>query len=174
MLDKALSVAAAKAKVAGLVVAAAAAVGGTAAVVGTDSFVPTAGEAAAPPSLPSPTGTPAASPTATVDPAATPAPTDPASPAASAFPCPTDVANHGQYVSSVAHDKTFKGRLHGLAVSIAAQSSCGTPTPGASDAADLEESAESPEPEESPEPAESPRGAAPQGQGHGQGHHGRH
>jgi hypothetical protein len=50
-----------------------------------------------------------------------------ASPSASTSPkpCPTDVRNHGEYVSSVAHDKSVTGREHGKAVSEAAHSDCG-------------------------------------------------
>lgn len=41
--------------------------------------------------------------------------------------CPEDVTNHGQYVASVAHDKSASGAEHGRAVSAAARSSCGKP-----------------------------------------------
>jgi hypothetical protein len=39
--------------------------------------------------------------------------------------CPDDVANHGEAVSEVAHDKTNVGAEHGAAVSAMAQSDCG-------------------------------------------------
>lgn len=39
--------------------------------------------------------------------------------------CPADVKNHGQYVSSVARDRSVSGREHGARVSAAAQSDCG-------------------------------------------------
>ena len=64
-------------------------------------------------------------------------------------PCPTDVKNHGEYVSSVAHDKSTKGRDHGAAVSAAAHSDCGKDTAGEADAAESPEPAEVESPEAS-------------------------
>ena len=43
-------------------------------------------------------------------------------------------ANHGAYVSSVAHSTPPAGTSHGDMVSAAAQSDCGKPTPGSTDA----------------------------------------
>jgi hypothetical protein len=54
--------------------------------------------------------------------------------AVTAPPCPAGVTNHGDYVSSVAHD-TPPGPTHGQIVSAAAQSDCGSAgSPGASSA----------------------------------------
>ena len=149
MLQQALTVAAAKAKLAGLVVAAAA-IGGTAVAAGPTAFVPTAGDDTV---TAAPTESPSPEPTATE-----PTPGTSTSPAPEAtrtpLPCPSDVANHGSYVSQVAHDKTVKGREHGKAVSEAAHSDCGKPAADAteSEAADSEET-EAPEVEatEAPE-----------------------
>ena len=67
-------------------------------------------------------------------------------------PCPTDVKNHGAYVSSVAHDKSLKGRAHGQAVSAAAHSDCGKTADDAAKATDSTATeSESPEPTESAE-----------------------
>lgn len=118
MLEQALTVAAAKAKIFGLVVAAAA-IGGTAATAG--SFTPVAGEETV-----TTEATPA--PTAAAEPTESPA-TEVApvveTTAVTPAPCPTDIKNHGAYVSSVAKDKTLKGAEHGAAVSAAAHSDCG-------------------------------------------------
>lgn len=156
MLQQALSVAAAKAKLTGLVIAAAA-VGGTAVAAGSAAFVPTAGTdtvVTAPTDSPSPevpsAPTPAATPATDVSTAATPTP----------LPCPSDVANHGAYVSQVAHDKTLKGREHGQAVSQAAQSDCGKPAGATADtqASDAPE-VEATEAPDAPDASESPDGS---------------
>jgi hypothetical protein len=55
------------------------------------------------------------------------------------LPCPTDVANHGAYVSSVAHATpapSSSPNAHGKAVSEAARSACGKPSPDASESPD--------------------------------------
>ena len=126
MLNQALAVAAAKAKLTGLVVAAAA-IGGTAVAAGSTAFVPTSGEDTSTTVTSSPTPEPTeaaplpepseATEQTTADPAETRTP----------LPCPTDVKNHGAYVSEVARDKTVTGREHGKAVSEAAHSDCGKP-----------------------------------------------
>ena len=142
MLKKALDVAAAKAKVAGLVVAAAA-LGGTAVAAGPTAFVPTAGEDTV-------TATPTASPSPepTVTPPTTGTSTTTTTEATrTPLPCPSDVANHGAYVSQVAHDKTVKGREHGEAVSEAAHSDCGKPAADATETATENETADSEAPE---------------------------
>jgi hypothetical protein len=144
VLQQALSVAAAKAKLTGLVVAAAA-LGGTAVAAGSTAFVPTAGDetvVTAPTDSPSPEVVPTTDPTPDVNADVTPEATR------TPLPCPSDVANHGAYVSQVAHDKTVKGREHGQAVSEAAKSDCGKP---AGDAADAE-SSDAPEVEASEAP----------------------
>lgn len=176
MLEQALTVAAAKAKVFGLVVAAAA-VGGTAAVAGSTGFVPTAGDTAAPAVSASPTDAAPtdAAPTPTD---AAPAPTDaaPVSPAATVS-CPPDVQNHGQFVSSVARDKTLKGAAHGAAVSAAAQSDCGKTAADATAATTDTQATEAPEVEatdapdvqDSPDATETP--AAPKAKTHGKKSH---
>jgi hypothetical protein len=120
VLSQALSVAAAKAKLTGLVVAAAA-VGSTTALSSSGTFVPTAGEdTVLTEASPSPEATVEASPaaettTTTVEPTST----------ATLPPCTGEEKNHGAYVSSVAKDKTVTGRDHGKLVSEAAKSDCG-------------------------------------------------
>lgn len=64
--------------------------------------------------------------------------------------CPADVKNHGQYVSSVARDRSVSGREHGARVSAAAQSDCGkksaAPEPAEEPAEETaEETAEEPD-----------------------------
>jgi hypothetical protein len=141
VLDKALTVAAAKAKMAGLVVAAAA-IGGTAVTAGSTAFVPTAGDDTVTATA-SDSPSPEATVEPTVEPTADPAPeaTLDAAPPAAPVVCPTDLPNHGAYVSSVAKDHTVTGREHGKAVSEAAKSDCGK---SGEDAADAEET-EAPE-----------------------------
>jgi hypothetical protein len=168
VLEQALSVAAAKAKLTGLVIAAAA-VGGTAVAAGSSAFVPTAGDetvVAAPTDSPSPEA-PVVDPTATVAPAdVTPEATR------TPLPCPTDVANHGGYVKLVAKDKTLKGREHGQAVSEAAKSDCGKPAGDATDATEAPdtEDSEAPEVEATDAPdADATTSDTPSTQKHGKG-----
>ena len=72
-------------------------------------------------------------------------------------PCPADVKNHGQYVSSVAHSAgKGKGKHHGATVSAAAHSSCGKPSPSATESKGTES-----EPSEAPD-SEAPKSEAPQ------------
>lgn len=149
MLTQALSVAAAKAKLTGLVVAAAAL--GSAAAVSSTSFVPTAGEEAVVTEA-SPSASPEASPEASLEasPSASPDATTESSPAPSPTatlpPCTGEEKNHGAYVSSVAKDKSVRGRDHGKLVSEAAHSDCGKKA--GEEQGEAEES-EAPEPEES-------------------------
>jgi hypothetical protein len=170
VLQQALSVAAAKAKLTGLVIAAAA-VGGTAVAAGSTAFVPTSGEdtvVTAPTDTPSPEVVPTTDPTpeaADVTPEATRTP----------LPCPSDVANHGAYVSQVAHDKTLKGREHGKAVSEAAHSDCGKPDGAAADAESSDapevEATEAPETPDADDADESGDTQKPEAaQKHGKGH----
>ena len=180
VLEHALSVAAAKAKIAGLVVAAAA-VGGTAAVTvsGPSSFLPTGSDTAV-------TSTASPDPAADVTPAAAtvapPADVTPVAPAAPAVTtatstCPAGLKNHGAYVSSVAHDKTMVGRAHGAAVSAAAKSTCGkkaTDGTAAPEPADTEK-ADAPETPDAPDAATSTDGSAPaQPKSHTSKGHGKH
>ncbi len=159
MLEQALTVAAAKAKVLGLIVAAAA-IGGTTAVsvAGSASFLPAADSTIAATASPDPSATPVAlgDPQASPDPSESPDPSD--SPDPSALPAPSSVAtptstcpagmSHGQYVSSVAHDRSATGREHGKAVSEAAHSDCGK---GGADSADGSSAGVDPEAHESSE-----------------------
>jgi hypothetical protein len=180
VLDTALAAAAAKAKLTGLVIAAAA-IGGTAVAAGSTAFVP-AGDATVAVATDSPS--PEVSPTLGVAPTDSPAPVEtpvtPTSPAP--VVCPTGLPNHGAYVSSVAHDKTLKGRAHGAAVSAAAKSDCGKTAGGSADATESPDAAESPEPADSPEASDAADdqgdgtstdepSTAPAGHGHGK-HHG--
>lgn len=58
-----------------------------------------------------------------------------AAPSVTPATCPAGVKNHGAYVSSVAHATpapSASPNAHGKAVSAAAKSSCGKPTPGSS------------------------------------------
>lgn len=166
MLEQALTVAAAKAKLAGLVVAAAA-IGGTAVAAGSTAFVPTAGEEAvttAPTESPSPA---TVEPTPEVSTAATASPAPEAT--RTPLPCPSDVANHGAYVSQVAKDRSVTGREHGAAVSEAAKSDCGKP---AGEDADSEKP-EAPEVEatEAPESEDgAPKVKKQHGNGNGRSH----
>ncbi len=153
VLDKALTVAAAKAKMTGLVIAAAA-LGGTAVAAGSTAFVPTSGDEPVATTT-TETSAPEATPEATTE--ATPEATAEATTEATRtpLPCPTDVKNHGQYVSQVAHDKSVKGREHGKAVSEAAHSDCGKNADDSTEAEDVDSEdvdSEAPEVEESEAP----------------------
>jgi hypothetical protein len=146
VLEQALAVAAAKAKLAGLVIAAAA-IGGTAVAAGSTAFVPSSGDETVTVTAtdsPSPDVEPTVEPTDGTTEEAAPAATE--APAATLPPCPADVKNHGAYVSSVARDKSVTGRDHGKLVSEAAHSDCGKQ---AGDDADEQEATEAPEPAES-------------------------
>jgi hypothetical protein len=143
VLDHALAVAAAKAKLTGLVIAAAA-IGGTAVAAGSTAFVPSSGEDTVT-TVATESPSPEANVEPTVAPAAEPAPEAPA-PAVTPPPCPADVKNHGAYVSQVAHDDSVKGRDHGKLVSAAAQSDCGKT------GEDADEAAEAPDTEDTDAP----------------------
>jgi hypothetical protein len=176
VLDKALSVAAAKAKLTGLVIAAAA-IGGTAVAAGSTAFVPTAGEDTVT-ATESPSAEPTVEPTLEPTPDATPETAEEAAPAADPLPCPSDVRNHGAYVSQVAHDKSVTGRDHGKAVSEAAHSDCGKSAEDASEGEDADaEETEAPEASEAPDADEQEDGDdassdTPKAKNHGHGHKG--
>ncbi len=81
-------------------------------------------------------------------------------------PCPADVKNHGEYVSSVAGDKTHDGDTnHGALVSAAAQSDCGKPAGAGADADAAESETESSDTGETHGQSANPHGKA--GQSHG-------
>ena len=151
MLSQALTVAAAKAKLAGLVVAAAA-IGGTAVAAGSTAFVPTSGDETVT-TTPTETPSPDATTTSTDEVTPTTDGTETAEPTATWTPppCTGEEKNHGEYVKQVAQDKTLKGREHGKAVSEAARSDCGKSAEDAADAADADET-EAPDVEESEAP----------------------
>lgn len=125
MLNGLLTAAAAKAKVAALVLAAFAI--GTAAVAGPVSILPVADETTvttpAEGTDTTETGTTVVEGTETVE--TTETTETPEATPATAAPCPADVKNHGAYVSSVAKDPATRGKGHGKAVSAAAKSDCG-------------------------------------------------
>lgn len=150
MLEHVLSVAAEKAKIAALVVAAAA-VGGMAAVTisGPSSILPTGSDTTVT-TTPSPEATD--SPEATSSPKAASSVAVTAATTTSPAACPAGTTNHGAYVSSVARDKSTRGRAHGQAVSAAAHSDCGKPS--STTAGTQATQTKSPDPVESADPVE--------------------
>lgn len=131
MLQHALGAAAAKAKIVGLVVAAAAVGSATAVVVAAPSVFAPAGDSS---TVTVSTASPSSEPDETPASPATSAPSKAVSPAD--LPCPPDVKNHGTYVATL--PSTGPGR--GTTVSEAAHSDCGKPVhEGAADPAEKDD-----------------------------------
>ncbi|HET7530465.1 MAG TPA: hypothetical protein VFJ98_05855 [Mycobacteriales bacterium] len=108
---------------------------------------------------------------------------DPETTDAGSTDCPAGLKNHGEYVSSVAHQPPADGsapNAHGKAVSEAAKSDCGKPSkddatdgsgdPESSDASGDPESSDASGDAESGDATDSDSGPGSHGHGHGQGH----
>jgi len=83
--------------------------------------------------------------------------------------CPSGIANHGAYVSSVAKTKPSPGASpgsHGAAVSAAARSDCGKPSPDASESEDSGTPSAHPSHPAHPSPASTHGQAGKHGHGH--------